>query len=380
MSTTCSMKCLRETHQLRPLRLMHGSGEVVCYFKHLQELGASPDEFAVSSALSVSANLHALDDGRQIHAFVVKKNVAMDVAARNSLINMYVKCGSVDDAEMVFDEMPERDVYTWTVMVNGYALNGRLSQAMDCFDRMPWRNTVSWNSVISACQREGCDEMAMEMFNKMRRQGEVPNNLTFVAVLKACSCLQILEKGEGIHGCMVKSWWTKDVLAGCTLMDMYAKCGVHVSDVQKALEDIKEQSIVSWSILLASYAQNGKIMEAEGIFHGMLERNVVSWNVMLAGYVQNDNSAAHIALAETFAAARMWENVAEVRTVFKEKKLLKEPGCSWIEIRNQKHTFLSCGNAHLQNNSIQTTLSNLYCNMKDKGYVQHPELAFGMVS
>ncbi|KAH7685995.1 TPR-like protein [Dioscorea alata] len=277
MHTRCSTKCLT----------VHGAGEGLYYFKHLQASRASAHEFEVSSALSVSANLHALDDGKQIHAFIVKNNIVMDVAAWNSLINFYFKCGSVCDAEKVLDEMSERDVYTWTVLVNGYALNGNLREAMDCFDKMPWRNTVSWNSVISACQREGCDKMAMQMFNRMRREAEVPNNLTFVAVLKACSCLLVLENGEGIHGCMVKSWWTKDVLAGCTLMDMYAKCGDDVSDVWKAFGDIENKNVVSWSILLAGYTQNGKIEEAEGIFCGMVERNVVSWNVMIAGYVQN---------------------------------------------------------------------------------------------
>ncbi|RZR97565.1 hypothetical protein BHM03_00026764 [Ensete ventricosum] len=260
--------------------------EGIRLFKRFQTMNLDPDEFALSNLLTLSANLNSLKEGRQIHAFVVKKNLPMDVAASNSLINLYLKCGRVSDAEKVFDSMPVRDVYTWTGMVSGYALNGSLDKAMDFFDKMPIRNTVSWNSLINACQKEEHDETALELFCRMKTQGDPPNGLTFVAVLKACASLQHLKYGEGIHCSLVKLGWIRNVLVGCTLMDMYAKCG-GLRDVQRAFDDTKEHNIVSRSILLGAYAQNGKILEAESIFTGMMERNVISWNVMIAGYVQN---------------------------------------------------------------------------------------------
>ncbi|XP_026662816.2 pentatricopeptide repeat-containing protein At2g13600-like [Phoenix dactylifera] len=255
-------------------------------FRKFQTSGFDPDEFTLSRMLSISANLNALDEGKQIHNLIVKKNLAVDVAVNNSLINLYFKCKSVGDAEMVFSCMPERDVYTWTVMVSGFAMSGSLEKAMDSFNKMPCRNTVSWNSMISAYQSEGYDEMALDLFYKMREQGEAPNKPTFLAVLKACASQHLLETGQGVHCCLVKLAWIKNVDIRCTLMDMYVKCG-ELLDVQRVFNEISEHNVVSRSILVAGYAQNGKIEEAERIFSGLLERNVISWNVMIAGYVQN---------------------------------------------------------------------------------------------
>ncbi|WOL19994.1 hypothetical protein Cni_G28796 [Canna indica] len=264
--------------------VLHGRDrEGLRLFKWFQTMNLNPDEFMLSNILSMSASLNALKEGRQVHAFIVKKNVAMDVAVSNSLINLYIKCDSMNDAETVFDTMPVRDVFTWTGMVSGYALNGRLEKAMDFFNKMPTRNTVSWNSMINAYQREGCNDMALELFSRMKAQGEAPNDLTYVAVMKACSTLKQLEE---IHCCLVKLGWIRNVRVGCTVLDMYVKCG-GLQDIQRAFHDIGEHNVVSWSILLGGYAQNGKILEAEEIFKRMIGKNVIAWNVMITGYVEN---------------------------------------------------------------------------------------------
>ncbi|XP_072955014.1 pentatricopeptide repeat-containing protein At2g13600-like isoform X1 [Typha angustifolia] len=268
-------RCARDGYHSEGLQL----------FRKFQRWTFDPDEFVLSNVLSISANLLALDEGKQIHAFIVKKNLPFDVAASNALINFYVKCGNMGDAERVFFNMSERDVYSWTVMVSGYAGNGCLENAMDWFNKMPCRNLVSWNAIINGYQRDGCDEMALELFHKMRVQGEVPNKMTFLAVLKACTCLQQLENGQELHGFLVKSGWLKSIFVQCTLMDLYGKSG-DLLDVEKAFGEITEHNVVSCSILMAAYAQNGKILEAEQIFNGMQERNVMSWNVMISGCVQ----------------------------------------------------------------------------------------------
>ncbi|KAG6479265.1 hypothetical protein ZIOFF_062727 [Zingiber officinale] len=103
---------LPQRHHLRP-RPRRSPLEALRLFKWFQTSALDPDKFTLSNALSLSANLSALDQGRQIQAFVFKKNLPMDVAATNSLINLYFKCGSIADAEKVFDGMLLRDVYTW---------------------------------------------------------------------------------------------------------------------------------------------------------------------------------------------------------------------------------------------------------------------------
>ncbi|KAJ6800852.1 pentatricopeptide repeat-containing protein-like [Iris pallida] len=263
------------------------STEPLQAFRHFQLSGTDPDEFAVSKALSLSANLYSLDKGKQIHTFLLKKNIPMDVVANNSLANMYFKCGSVGDAEKVLYAMPERDTYTWTVVVSGYAWNGRVKEAMASFEEMPMRDTVSWNSMMGGFQREGYNDMALELFRRMRLENVALSDLTFVVVLKACIGLKRLEEGRKVHCCVVKSACTKSSRVGGTLMDMYAKCGGDMLGARTSFEEIQERDVVSWSILLAGFAQNGRVMDAEVLFNRMPEKNLVSWNVMCSGYVQN---------------------------------------------------------------------------------------------
>lgn len=255
-------------------------------FRRFQARGIDPDEFTISKIFTAASDLGALSEGAQFHAFALKKNLYMDVAAMNSLITFYCKCGSADDADKVFDRMPVRDIFSWTIMVSGYALRGRVSAAMDLFQRMPRRNTVSWNSIISGCQREGFDTMAVDLFFKMREEGKNPNNLTFIAVIKAHISLQLLDAGRAVHCCAIKTAWMIDVLLGSTLVDMYAKFGFML-DAEKVFSEISEQTVVSWSILLAGFAQNGMIVEAEKVFAEMPERNVALWNGLIVGLVQN---------------------------------------------------------------------------------------------
>ncbi|XP_058103399.1 pentatricopeptide repeat-containing protein At2g13600-like [Magnolia sinica] len=255
-------------------------------FAEFQISATDPNEFTLSNIFSFCRNVNALEEGKQIHAFVIKKRLATDVAASNSLINLYFKCGCVDDAEQVLARMPEKDVYTWTAMVSGYAQNGRIEEATAFFEAMPWRNTVSWNSIINAHQQEGNDIKALELFGKMVREGELPNKSTFATVLKGCATLQDLDMGKGVHCRAMKSAKESDVFVGSTLVDMYAKCG-DLADAQLAFDEITGHSVVSWSVLLAGYLQNGELARAVGIFIQMPEKNVVSWNVMIAGHVQN---------------------------------------------------------------------------------------------
>lgn len=255
--------------------------------RQFQASGSDPDEFAISKALSVLANLNALDEGTHIHAFLLKKNAPMDVAATNSLINLYFKCGRVDDADKVFYEMPERDVYTWTAMVSGYVLNGMMNLAVDSFEMMPKRTTVSWNSLINGYQMHGHDEVALQLFCRMRQLGEPPNKVTFIAVLKACAGLcRSFGVGMLVHCLLVKSSWISNVIVACTLMDTYAKHGNMLASC-KMFEEIRNHSVVSWSMLLSGFAINGNVADAEGIFEQMPEKNVVSWNVMITSYVQS---------------------------------------------------------------------------------------------
>ncbi|KAG6521551.1 hypothetical protein ZIOFF_018674 [Zingiber officinale] len=153
--------------------------EALRLFKWFQTSALDPDEFTLSNALSLSANLSALDQGRQIQAFVFKKNLPMDVAATNSLINLYFKYGSIADAEKVFDGMLLRDVYTWNTrnktdtvgqerfrsLIPSYIRDSSVAViAYDVANRQSFLNTLKWIEEVRT--KRGSDVIIVLVGNK----------------------------------------------------------------------------------------------------------------------------------------------------------------------------------------------------------------------
>lgn len=129
--------------------------EALAVFGQMQGTGTYPSSVTFSSVLSVCANLVALQQGREVHGYVIRRGVQCNVSMGNALVDMYAKCGCVKDSRHVFDKMPERDVVSWNAIVGGYALNGHSDEALELFWEMPERNLVSWNGLIAGFMQSG---------------------------------------------------------------------------------------------------------------------------------------------------------------------------------------------------------------------------------
>eukprot|EP01018_Ginkgo_biloba_P002434 Gb_04611 [translate_table: standard] len=176
-------------------------------------------------------------EGRRIHAYLNEIGFMPDRFLRNTLVNMYAKCGSLVDAREVFNQMPERDVFSWTVM-------------------------------IAANTRHGFAEEALRLFNRMQREGIQPNQFTFASVLPACGNLVDLKKGMEIHEDIIRSGYQLDVFVGNTLVDMYAKCR-SIDIARDVFDKMHGRDVVSWTTMIAGYAQNGHGEESLKLFQQM---------------------------------------------------------------------------------------------------------------
>jgi pentatricopeptide repeat protein len=107
----------------------------------------------------------------------------------NGLIDMYAKCGSIEDARRVFNKMPSRNVVTWNAMIFGHVKCGQ-------------------------------GQKALELFRQMQHEGVQPNYVTFVGVLNACASVITLEEGRRVHQQIIQSGLESDVFVGSTLVDM----------------------------------------------------------------------------------------------------------------------------------------------------------------
>ncbi|XP_059075507.1 putative pentatricopeptide repeat-containing protein At3g13770, mitochondrial [Cryptomeria japonica] len=129
----------------------HGADEeALSMFCKMQGNGIQPDHFTFATVLPVCANLVAIEEGKQMHGHIIKRGFQSDVFVGSALVDMYAKCGYIENARKVFDKMPKRNLVLWTAIVAGYAKIGDVDQAMELFETMPERNVYSWSVMVTA--------------------------------------------------------------------------------------------------------------------------------------------------------------------------------------------------------------------------------------
>ncbi|KAJ7542120.1 hypothetical protein O6H91_10G090800 [Diphasiastrum complanatum] len=220
-----------------------GQGEkAINLFQLMQRTGLAPDKVVFVVVLKACASLAALEQGKQLHSDIIKRGFQSDVIVGSTLVDMYAKCGCTDDARELFNNMSERNVVSWNAMIAGYAQNG-------------------------------LGKEALALYKQMKQEGVQPNNVTFVVLLKACASLAALEQGKQLHSDIIKRGFQSDVIVGNTLVDMYAKCKC-IEDARELFNYMSERDVVSWSAMIAGYAQNGLGKEALALYEQMKQEGV----------------------------------------------------------------------------------------------------------
>ncbi|XP_010557925.1 PREDICTED: putative pentatricopeptide repeat-containing protein At3g13770, mitochondrial [Tarenaya hassleriana] len=189
---------------------------------------------AYDALLNACLSKRALREGRRVHAHMIKTRYLPPVYLRTRLIVFYVKCESLCDARKVFDEMPEK-------------------------------NVVSWTAMISAYSQRGCSSDALNLFSEMSKSDGEPNEYTFTTVLTSCAGASGLTLGTQIHALIIKKSFDSHVFVGSSLLDMYAKAGRIVEALQ-IFECLPERDVVSCTAIISGYAQLGLDEEAIEMF------------------------------------------------------------------------------------------------------------------
>nr|GMD71615.1 pentatricopeptide repeat-containing protein At4g21065 [Ipomoea batatas] len=193
---------------------------------------------------------------------------------KNRSLGGLSKSGSVDEARVVFDKMPERDEFTWNAMISAYAETGRLAEARQLFDKAPNKSSITWSTMISGYCKYGAESEGFALFWAMQNEGHRPSQSTLGSILRICSIKCLLLRGEQIHALAIKTGFDHNLFVTTGLVDMYAKCMrvVEAEFVFKMMPSGKNH--VTWTAMIIGYSQNGNSLKAIECFCGMRADNV----------------------------------------------------------------------------------------------------------
>ncbi|KAK0585859.1 hypothetical protein LWI29_035169 [Acer saccharum] len=383
------------------------------------------DASVLSNAVSSYGSTRDIRRGIQYHCLAIRCGFVANVYVGSSLISFYSKCYQTNSAYKLFEEMPIR-------------------------------NVVSWTAIIAAFAQEWEVEMCLELYRKMRDSTLNPNEYTFTSILSACTGSGAFGQGRSVHCQTIQMGFDSYVHVANALISMYCKCG-SVDESFYVFNNMPSKDIVSWNSMIAGYGQHGLALQAMDLFEemkkqrekpdaltylgvlsscrhaglvkegklyfnsmvehgfkpeldhyscmvdllgraGLLEEardfiekmpiqpNAVIWGSLLSScrlhrdvwigiqaaesrlFLEPECAATHVQLANLYASVKCWDQAARVRKLMKDKGLKTNTGYSWIDIKNQVYRFRAEDKSNTRLSEILAVLDCLVDHMKTSGF------------
>ncbi|KAL2343301.1 hypothetical protein Fmac_004586 [Flemingia macrophylla] len=297
-------------------------------FRGMCDAGVEIDEVTLVGVISACAQLGASRYAIWVRDIADSSGFGggSSVLVGSALIDLYSKCGNVGEAYDVFKGMRERNVFSYSSMIVGFAIHG-LARA------------------------------AIKLFYDMLETEVKPNHVTFVGVFTACSHAGLVDQGQKLFATMEKCYGVAPTGEHYACMaDLLGRAG-HLEKALRLVEAMPmEPNGAVWGALLGASHIHGNPDVAEIASRHLFE-------------LEPDNIGNYLLLANTYATAGRWEGVSRVRKLMREKKLKKNPGCSWVEAKNGMiHEFVAGDVQHPEINEIKKELNDLLERLKDIGY------------
>uniref|UniRef100_A0A803KP70 Pentatricopeptide repeat-containing protein n=1 Tax=Chenopodium quinoa TaxID=63459 RepID=A0A803KP70_CHEQI len=361
-----------------------------------------PNSVTYSSVLSACASLQVIQEGKQIHGLVLKQGFHSDFCIESGLMDMYSKCGSMEDALQIFYSADKLDEVSMTIVLTGFAQNG-------------------------------LENEAIQIFTKMMKAGiDIDPNMVS-AILGVFGSDTSLAFGQQIHSLVIKKRFGANFFVSNGLINMYSKCG-NMEESMKAFSRMPQRNSVSWNSIIAAFARHGdglkaikfhvglvdkgmKFFESMSKFHhinprmehyacvidmlgraGLLSEakkfvdnlpvkpGILVWQALLGAcavcgdselgkyaadqllLLEPDNPTPYVQLANIYSGEGSWRDRARTIKKMKEVGVSKETGKSWIEIERKVHSFVVCDQMHPQSETIYAVIAELFLQLTDEGY------------
>lgn len=305
--------------------------EALMLFREMLLQGIKPDGFTISSLVSSCAKLALLHHGQVVHGKSITIGVDNNLQVTSALVNMYCKCGVIEDAWVLFSMTPTRNVICWNSMIWGFAQNGQ-------------------------------DIEALALYEKMLQENLKPDSVTFLSVLSACRHAGLVEKGQGYFRRISELHSMTPTLDHYACMIGLLGCS---GNLDKAVDLIKDMphdpDSLIWSTLLSVSAKKSNIKHGE-----MAARHLFELEPLNAG--------PYIMLSNMYASLGRWEDVKSVRSLMKAKNVKKFAAYSWIEIDNYIFKFVAEDRTHPETEMIYKELNRLIKKLQEAGFTPDTNL------
>uniref|UniRef100_A0A803KQ13 DYW domain-containing protein n=2 Tax=Chenopodium quinoa TaxID=63459 RepID=A0A803KQ13_CHEQI len=408
--------------------------EAVGVFREMQEQGMVGDGIVMLGLIQACTDIGDMKMCLSVHGHLIRRNLPMDVVIYTSLVDMYAKNGHLSLAYRIFCNMPQKNVVSWSALVSGYAQNGLAGEALELliemqrvgcrpdlaslvsallacshvgylkmgrsihayilrrqefehvsatavidmyskcgalsyarvlFDMISCKDVILWNTMIASYGIHGHGEAALSVFHEMIKTNSNPDDATFASLLSALGHSGLVEQGQYWFNEMIKRFRIEpsEKHYAC-VVDLLARAG-KVEEALDLINSMKEpvSGMSIWAALLSGCHNHRKFSVGELAAKRVLE-------------LQPDDSGIYSLVANFFASAKKWKEVAEVRKAMRMAGMKKVPGYSMVEVKGQLHAFLMEDKSHYQYEHMVIIIEKLDSEMRAMGYTPKTEFVF----
>ncbi|KAG9159605.1 hypothetical protein Leryth_013595 [Lithospermum erythrorhizon] len=306
------------------------------FFRQMLREDTKPNEYTMASCLRSCSVIASLGIGQQLHSMALKAGHVDDMFVSSALVDMYSKCGNLNDAETLFSNMISYD-------------------------------TVVWNTIIFGYSQHGLGDKALSSFKTMIEEGVMPDEVTFLGILSVCSHMGLVDEGRKHFRMMEAHGVTPTIEIYACMVDLLGRAG-RFDELERFIDDMKlAPNALIWETILGACTIHGNVGLGERAATKLFESNLAT-------------DSTYILLSNIYASRGMWDDVSCIRKLMSDKGIKKEPGCSWVEIDSQVHVFVSRDTSHPRVRDIYQKLEELGRELTSAGYTPNVKCVLHNVS
>lgn len=265
--------------------------EALQLFKDMQFSFVKANSVTLAKVVHACGQVEALDQGKQIHGYVIRNTFESNVWVCNTLIGMYSRNNSLELARAVFDLMEKRNLSSWNSIISSYTAVGRLRDAQKLFSEMESckmePDIITWNCLLSGHFQCRLYQEVLILLQRIQAAGLKLNSSSLTGCLQAISALSYLSLGKELHSYVIRNGFNNDIYVGTSLVDMYVK-NYNLTYAQAVFDNMINRNILAWNALISGYSFTGQFEDAIKMLKRMenegIKPDLVTWNGLVYGY------------------------------------------------------------------------------------------------